>query len=139
MGQLILLCHVFGIRMLLAQTQVAEGIADAAEKAVADKPPGFWDSMGFMLPAMIAVTVLYLIMMGKPQDRGQTKAADMLAKLKKNDRVVTAGGILGTVVNVRSDNDYVTIRVDDSTNARMQVLASSIARVLSDDDSKQSA
>jgi preprotein translocase subunit YajC len=78
-------------------------------------------------------------MMGKPQDRGQTKAADMLAKLKKNDRVVTAGGILGTVVNVRSDNDYVTIRVDDSTNARMQVLASSIARVLSDDDSKQSA
>ena len=126
--------------MLFAQTQVAEGVAGAAKEAVAEKPPGFWDNMGFMLPAMIAVTVLYLILMGKPQDRGQnTKAADMLAKLKKNDRVVTAGGILGTVVNVRSDNDYVTIRVDDSTNARMQVLASSIARVLSDEDSKQSA
>lgn len=139
MGQLIILCHAFGIRMLLAQTQVAEGVADAAEKAVADQPPGFWDSMGFMLPAMIAVTVLYLIMMGKPKDQAKTKSADMLANLKKNDRVVTAGGILGTVVNVRSDNDYVTIRVDDSTNARMQVMASSIARVLSDDDSKQSA
>jgi len=140
MGQLIFLCQAFGIHMLLAQTQVAEGVAGAAKEAVAEKPPGFWDNMGFMLPAMIAVTVLYLVLMGKPQDRGQnTKAADMLAKLKKNDRVVTAGGILGTVVNVRSDNDYVTIRVDDSTNARMQVLASSIARVLSDDDSKQSA
>lgn len=139
MGQLIFLCHAFGIQMLLAQTQVAEGVAGAAKEAVAEKPPGFWDNMGFMLPAMIAVTVLYLILMGKPQDRGQTKSADMLAKLKKNDRVVTAGGILGTVVNVRSDNDYVTIRVDDSTNARMQVLASSIARVLSDENSKQSA
>ena len=139
MGQLIILCHTFGIQLLFAQTQVAEGVADAAKQAVAEKPPGFWDNMGFMLPAMIAVTVLYLILMGKPQDRGQNKAADMLAKLKKNDRVVTAGGILGTVVNVRSDNDYVTIRVDDSTNARMQVLASSIARVLSDENSKQSA
>ena len=139
MGQLIFLCHAFGIRLLLAQTQVTGGAVDAAQEAVAEKPPGFWDNMGFMLPAMMAVTVLYLIMMGKPKDQGQTKAADMLAKLKKNDRVVTAGGILGTVVNVRSENEYVTIRVDDSTNARMQVLASSIARVLSDDDSKQSA
>ncbi len=138
MGQLIFLCHAFGIQVLLAQTQVVEGVAGAA-KQQAPEQPGFWDNMGFMLPAMMAVTVLYLIMMGKPQDRGQNKSADMLAKLKKNDRVVTAGGILGTVVNLRSDNDYVTIRVDDSTNARMQVLASSIARVLSDDDSKQSA
>lgn len=139
MGQLIILCHTFGIQLLFAQTQVVEGVADAAKQAVAEKQPGFLENMGFMLPAMIAVTVLYLILMGKPQDRGQNKSADMLAKLKKNDRVVTAGGILGTVVNVRSDNDYVTIRVDDSTNARMQVLASSIARVLSDDDSKKSA
>jgi preprotein translocase subunit YajC len=139
MGQLIFLCHAFGIQVLLAQTQVVEGVAGAAKEAAAEQPPGFWDNMGFMLPAMMAVTVLYLIMMGKPQDRGQNKSAEMLANLKKNDRVVTAGGILGTVVNLRSDNDYVTIRVDDSTNARMQVLASSIARVLSDDDSKQSA
>lgn len=138
MGQLIFLCHAFGIQVLLAQTQVVEGVADAAKEAPPAQP-GIWDNMGFMLPAMMAVTVLYLIMMGKPKDQGQNKSAEMLAKLKKNDRVVTAGGILGTVVNLRSDNDYVTIRVDDSTNARMQVLASSIARVLSDDDSKQSA
>lgn len=138
MGQLIFLCHAFSIRLLLAQTQVAEGVAGAAKEAAAEQP-GFWDSMGFMLPAMIAVTVLYLIMMGKPQDRVQNKAAEMKEKLKKNDRVVTAGGILGTVVNIRTDNDYVTIRVDDSTNARIQVLASSIARVLSDDDSKPSS
>ena len=61
MGQLIILCHTFGIQLLFAQTQVAEGVADAAKQAVAEKPPGFWDNMGFMLPAMIAVTVLYLI------------------------------------------------------------------------------
>ena len=140
MGQLIFLCQAFGIQLLLAQTQVTGGgAAEAATPAAAEKPPGFLDSMGFMLPAMIAVTVLYLIMMGKPKDQAKNKAAEMREKLKKNDRVVTAGGILGTVVNIRSDNDYVTLRVDDSTNARMQVLASSIARVLSDDDSKQSA
>ena len=126
---------------LLAQTQVA-GAGNAAEatKAVADEPPkgGFFDSMGFMFPALMAVMLLYFLMTAKPKEKAQAKASELLANLKKKDQVVTAGGILGTVVNYRSDAKYVTVRIDDSNNTRMQILAESIVRVVSDEDTKES-
>ena len=123
---------------LLAQTPTAPAAGEgnqAAEEAAGQ--PGFFESMGFLLPAMLAVMVLYVLMSSRPQSKGSGKTADLLANLKKNDRVVTAGGILGTVVNVRSDAEYVTLRVDDDSKARMQVLASSIVRVVSDKDDNQ--
>ena len=42
----------------------------------------------------------------------------MLASLKKNDDVVTSGGIYGTVANVQ--NDIVTLRIDDNTKIKVQ-------------------
>lgn len=123
---------------VLAQTQGVSGAA--AETAgtetgqATEKAPGFFDTMGYLFPAVMAVLLLYFIMMAKPQPNSQKKPSELLANLKKNDRVVTAGGILGTVVNFRTDAEYVTIRIDDDTNARMQVLASSIVRVVSEED-----
>jgi preprotein translocase subunit YajC len=129
---------------LLAQTQVA-GAGNAAEaaevaKAAGEAPPkgGFFDSMGFMFPAMMAVMLLYFLMTARPKEKAQAKATELLANLKKNDQVVTAGGILGTVVNYRSDAEYVTVRIDDSNNTRLQILAKSIVRVVSDEDTKES-
>jgi preprotein translocase subunit YajC len=118
---------------LLAQTQVTGSGAPAAEAAAdAEKPAGFFESMGFMFPALVAVMLLYFIMMSRPQPKSDAKTSELLANLKKNDQVVTAGGILGTVVNVRPDADYVTLRIDDTSKARMQVLASSIVRVVTE-------
>jgi len=82
--------------------------------------------------------VLYMLMSAKPQDgKGSASKSELLANLKKNDQVLTAGGILGTVVNHRSDAEYVTLRVDDSSGSRMQVLATSIVRVVTDEDSNK--
>lgn len=128
---------------LLAQTQVAgasngSAPAEAAGEAVKEAPKsGFFDSMGFMFPALMAVMLLYFLMTARPKDKAQATTSKMLATLKKNDQVVTAGGILGTVVNYRSDAEFVTLRIDDSTNSRMQVLAKSIVRVVSDEDAKK--
>lgn len=123
--------------MIIAQVQTAppEVVADAANKAGEEAPQGIFGS-AFFLPAIIGMVVL-MYMLTSANPKGQTAASktELLANLKKNDRVVTAGGILGTVVNHRSDAEYVTLRVDDSSGSRMQVLASSIIRVVSDEDS----
>jgi len=123
--------------MIIAQVQTAppEVVADAANKAAEEAPQGIFGS-SFFLPAIIGMVVL-MYMLTSANPKGQTAASktELLANLKKNDRVVTAGGILGTVVNHRSDAEYVTLRVDDSSGSRMQVLASSIIRVVSDEDS----
>lgn len=124
---------------LLAQSQTvpAEGAGKEVADAAAEAGQGGLFGLGYFLPAILAVMVLYMLMSAKPQGQSAASKSELLANLKKNDQVVTAGGILGTVVNYRSDAEYVTLRVDDSSGSRMQVLASSIVRVVSDDDKKQ--
>ena len=46
----------------------------------------------------------------------------MLENLKKNDRVVTIGGIFGVVVNVQKGSEDVTVRVDESRDTKLRVL-----------------
>jgi len=124
---------------LLAQTQVATSEATKeAAKGVADggaeaPPKGFFDSMGLMFPILMGAMLLYFLMMTRPKPNDQASTSELLTNLKKNDRVITAGGIVGTVVNYRSDAEYVTIRIDESSNTRMQVLPKSIIRVVSDE------
>ena len=127
--------------MLLAQAQTApiKEAADAAKKVGEEAPAGPFGNFGYFLPAMVGVFVLYIWMSAKPQGKGSANKTELLANLKKNDRVLTAGGILGTVVNHRSDAEYVTLRVDDSSGSRMQVLATSIVRVVTDEDSDKKA
>ena len=59
----------------------------------------------------------------------------MLAAVKKNDRVITAGGIYGVVTNVNAEADEVTVKVDETTNTKLRVTLSSVSRVLGDEAS----
>ncbi len=59
----------------------------------------------------------------------------MQSNLKKNDHVITIGGILGVVVNAQPGSDEVTLRVDENT--RIRVLRSSISRVQSSEKSAE--
>ncbi len=74
----------------------------------------------------------------RPQSQEKAKRQGLLESLKKNDRVVTIGGIYGVVTNVRQDSDEVTIKVDEATNTKLRVTRGSIARVLADEASTQS-
>ena len=49
----------------------------------------------------------------------------MLKEVKKNDEIITSGGIHGTVVNVQ--DDCLTLRIDDNT--RIKIQKSSISRI----------
>jgi len=57
---------------------------------------------------------------------------ELLAALKKNDRVLTTSGIYGTVANVDREADRVLLRVDDAGNVKIAVTVASIAKVLGD-------
>jgi preprotein translocase subunit YajC len=121
----------------LVLAQVPKGATEAVDAAgqAAPRAPGFFDGWGFFLPAMLAFMFIYLLM-SRPQNSPAAKTSELLSKLKKNDRVVTAGGILGTVVSYGAGDEFVTLRIDDNANTRMQILATSIVRVISDKDAK---
>jgi len=65
-----------------------------------------------------------------PQQRQRKKHQQMLDALKKGDRVVTNGGLVGAVTNIH--NDLVTLQVAE--NVKVKVLRSSVASLRGEDD-----
>lgn len=86
-----------------------------------------------MMMPMLLIGVLFYFLMLRPHSRERQKQTQMQDSLKKNDRVVTIGGIIGVVVNVQQGSDQITLRVDESNNTRISVLKSAISRVIGDD------
>ena len=107
----------------LAQLDLPGGSA-AAENT----PPSSGGSMMQYLFPMMAVMLLVMILTRKKP--GNAQKNDKLKSLKKNDRIVTIGGIIGTVMSIRDDANYVTLRIDEASNTKMQIRKSSILEIL---------
>ncbi|HEV7279998.1 MAG TPA: preprotein translocase subunit YajC [Pirellulaceae bacterium] len=108
-------------------------LAQAKEAA----PEGWATSLGAIGPfvPILLIGVLFYFLMLQPERKKQADQKKMLSEMKTNDQVVTIGGILGVVSNM--SDKYVTLRIDEKSNAKIRVLRSSISRVLSADDLKE--
>ena len=73
---------------------------------------------------------LYMLM-DSPQRREKARRDAMIKNLKKEDRVVTTGGIIGSVANISQDGKEVTLKVDDGT--RIRFVRNAIVDVLTPD------
>lgn len=95
--------------------------------------PGF----GNMLVPLTIIMVLFYFMILRPQKNKEQSFRSMVDNLKEKDRIVTIGGIHGVVTNVQRERDEVTIRVDESTGAKIRIGTSAIARVVTDEDKNE--
>ena len=86
-----------------------------------------------MIPLFVIFGLFYFLML-RPQKKKEDEFKKLVADLKENDHVITIGGIHGVVTNIQRDADRVTIRVDESTGAKLRINSSAIARVVTDDD-----
>jgi preprotein translocase subunit YajC len=81
---------------------------------------------------MVAIGIFFYFIVMRPQLKSQKNKRkqheDLMTNLKKNDKVVTIGGIIGTVAEVADDR--VTLKIDDNT--RVKFTRSSIQDLLSD-------
>jgi preprotein translocase subunit YajC len=84
-----------------------------------------------MLFGLILMFVVFYLVMFRGQSKDRKKKKEMIEALKKNDRVVTIGGVVGVVVSVKSDE--VVVKVDESTNTKITFLRSAIQKVLTED------
>jgi preprotein translocase subunit YajC len=92
----------------------------------------------FMAP-MVIIMVLFYFMLIRPQKRKEQELREMVRNVKENDRVVTIGGIYGVVTNVQRDAERVTIRVDETTGAKLKINMSAVARVLTAEEQESGA
>lgn len=87
----------------------------------------------FQIMPFVAIGLLFYFLLIRPQKHEQSRRLSMLAAVKKNDRVLTSGGIYGVVTNVHREADEVTVKVDETTNTKLRMTLSSIAQILGDE------
>ncbi|HYV04753.1 MAG TPA: preprotein translocase subunit YajC [Blastocatellia bacterium] len=76
-----------------------------------------------LLPFILIFAILYLLVIRpqqKKQREAQTERSNMLKALKPGDKVVTTGGIFGTIVAVREKDDTVQLRIAQSVSVEAE-------------------
>lgn len=83
---------------------------------------------------LLVIGVLFYLMLIRPERRKRREMQELLDSLKENDRVVTIGGIVGSIVSFSKSGDEVVLRIDEKNNTKVRVLRSAISRPLKVDE-----
>ncbi|MCG2712246.1 MAG: preprotein translocase subunit YajC [Candidatus Omnitrophica bacterium] len=78
-----------------------------------------------LLPMYLIIFLVFYFFLIKPQQKQQKEKQEMINAIKKNDEVITVGGIHATVVNVKDKS--VILKVDD--NVKIEFDKNSITMV----------
>jgi len=66
------------------------------------------------LPFLLIMVILYFFML-RPQAKKQKEKQEMINNLNKGDKVITMGGIIGTVSGFKEKGKIITLKVDNNT------------------------
>jgi len=86
-----------------------------------DTTPQSGGIMSF-LPIIIMFVILYFLLI-RPQQKKQKEVQKMREDLQKNEKVITTGGIIGTIYSIKGD--VVVLKIDD--NVKIEVTKAAIA------------
>ena len=102
----------FGISTAHAQDAAAGGAAGIAMQ---------------LLPLLLIFVVFYFLLI-RPQQKKMKEHREMLTHLKRNDRVVTAGGIVATITKVKEGSDEIEAEI--APNVRVMIVRGTITSVI---------
>jgi len=107
--------NTFILPLLMAAPQVsgADGTATSG------------DLLRTFIPFVLIIVIVYFFMI-RPQNKKRKETERMIAAIKKGDKVITIGGLHGTIQTVKEST--VIIKVDD--NVKLEFLRSAIANVV---------
>lgn len=80
------------------------------------------------LPMLAMLVVLFILMVVRPAQKEEQKRRALVAALKKNDRIVNAGGIIGIIDSIKEKEDEVVLK------GGVHILKSSITRIIAPDE-----
>jgi preprotein translocase subunit YajC len=102
----------------------------AGEKAVEGVPAGDPNAapsmMSLLLPMAVMMAAFYFLIL-LPESRKNKQRQLLLAGMKKGDEVLTNGGIIGVVQNVKDDR--VVLKVDEARGVTIEFAKSSIGQI----------
>jgi preprotein translocase subunit YajC len=114
--------HVISFSMLALAAPPANGQSGQAQNPL------------FAFAPMILLVVVFYFILLRPQQQRAKQQKKLLESLKSGDKVVTAAGIIGTVITVKDKT--VSLR---SADAKFEVTKASVTEIIGDDASTTSA
>jgi preprotein translocase subunit YajC len=91
---------------------------------------GGLDGLGGLLPLVLIFVVFYFLLI-RPQQKKAKEHREVLANLRRGDRIVTNGGLLGTITRVPNDTE---LMVEIADGVKVRVLRGMVAESLSKSD-----
>jgi preprotein translocase subunit YajC len=88
---------------------------------------------GFLIPLGLMFAIMYFMVI-MPQQRQRKKVQAMLAELKSGDKVITNGGIYGTVNGI--DGDSVILKISSEPQVKIRIARAAIAQVEASENAK---
>ncbi|MDG5494174.1 preprotein translocase subunit YajC [Niveispirillum sp. SYP-B3756] len=98
-----------------------------AQAAAAPTDGGGMQQLMSLAPLVLIFVVFYFLLI-RPQQKKMKEHKSMLDALRRGDKVVTGGGIVGTVIKVGTDDD---VTVEIAEGVRVRVMRGTITSVLS--------
>ena len=97
--------------------------------AQAAPPAGSGSIMSLLVPMALMMVIAYVILI-RPQRRKQREHEDRVKRVKAGDRIVTNGGIHGTIAAVKDH----TFMMKIADNVKLEIEQSNIMRILSTEE-----
>ena len=80
---------------------------------------------------MVLIFAIFYFLLFMPMQKQKKQLKEMLAALKSGDVVQTAGGLVGTVLSINTEDDTLVLRVKPD-NLKLQVARSAVSGLLSE-------
>lgn len=87
-------------------------------------------------PFILMFGILYLLII-RPQRKRQKEMQAMLENLQINDVVITNGGIIGKITNIKKEKNIVVLRVDETNNTKIEFQKSAIVGLVNPEEKKK--
>ena len=68
---------------------------------------------------LILITAVFYFLVIRPQQKKNKEHQQKLKNLTRGDEIITTGGIVGTVTNIPSDGDYITIEIAKDVKVKL--------------------
>ncbi|MBL6735079.1 MAG: preprotein translocase subunit YajC [Shewanellaceae bacterium] len=92
-------------------------IANAyANAGAAPQAAGFLD----MLPMLAAMGLIFYFLIYRPQAKRSKEQKNLMTSLSQGNEVLTNGGLVGKIVKLTQDNDYLLLSLNDSTQITLK-------------------
>lgn len=78
------------------------------------------------LPFMLGLLVLMYFFFWRPEQRDRKRRDDFRRDLKVNDKVITTGGVVGTIASIHPNGLFMELKIDENTGTKMRILRSAV-------------